>query len=204
MTRLPLIAATFAILGAIPAAAEDYAKPGSELTVGQTATVPHLVPKGPEVPIELTITAIEEGSKADLQGFRIPAELADARPVYVRYEYTNASDENLSAQQIGSFVVVDALDRTHNPVAAMSGGSFARCATPAAAGLSKGKSAQGCALFMIPADHEIRSAAYRGHYRDGAGTDTRKAFPIYYDPVRWVAADASPALQPGSGKAIVR
>ncbi|WP_102959182.1 hypothetical protein [Mangrovicella endophytica] len=194
MKRLPYLAMIMAIAITAPALAEEFEKAGSQLQLGETATVPHLVPKGPEVPIELKVTAIEEGSADDLKGFEVPAELANARPFYVRYEYTNASGEDLSAQQVGAFVAIDDRDQVHSPALAMSGGSFNKCTTKPAASLTPGKTHEGCVMFMIHENGRIVAAAYKGHYRDEAGVDTQKAFPIYYNPIRWAAAKA-----PGDG-----
>ncbi len=195
------IATTLVAFATLPALAEDYVKAGSELRAGEPATVPHLVPKGPEVPIELTITAIEDGSKEDLAGFDIPENLRNARPVYVRYEYKNLSDEDLSAQQIGAFVGIDDRDQTHAPALAMSGGSFTKCTAPATAGLTKGKSAEGCVLFMIHENGRLAAAAYRGHYRSEGSSDTQADYPIYYNPVRWTAAE--PASAPTGARGVI-
>ncbi|GGD08410.1 hypothetical protein [Aureimonas glaciei] len=200
--KSPLIAATLVVLGTLPTLAQDYQKAGSELEVGDTATVPHLVPKGPEVPIALTVTAIEEGSMDDLKGFEIPADLRNARPIYVRYAYTNLSDEDLSAQQIGAFVAIDDRDQAQAPALAMSGGTFTKCTTPPAAGLTKGKSAEGCVMFMIHANGSLAAAAYQGHYRSEGSTNTEADFPIYYNPVKWTAPTS--AAMPSSGKRVVQ
>jgi hypothetical protein len=197
-----LIATTLVALATLPALAEDYQKAGSELTVGDAATVPHLVPKGPEVPIALTVTAIEEGSTDDLKGFEIPADLRNARPIYVRYAYTNLSDEDLSAQQIGAFVGIDDRDQAQAPALAMSGGTFTKCTTKPATGLTRGKSAEGCVMFMIHENGRLAAAAYQGHYRSEGSADTKVDFPIYYNPVKWtLPAAAAPS---SSGKRVVQ
>ncbi len=197
------IAATLVALSAAPALAETYAKAGSELRAGEAATVPHLVPKGPEVPIELKVTAIEEGSKSDLAGFEIPADLRNARPYYVRYEYTNLSDEDLSAQQIGAFVGIDDRDQEQAPALAMSGGRFTKCTTPPAKGLTKGQSGKGCVMFMIHENGRLAAAAYKGHYRSEGSANTQADYPIYYNPVKWTPA-ASEAAPTGSKGVVVQ
>ncbi|MET7246125.1 hypothetical protein ABZT49_22505 [Methylobacterium sp. EM32] len=191
--RLSLIAAMAVTLGTLPALADSYERAGAELRTGEPAIVPHLVPKGPEVPIELRVTAIEEGSADDLKGFEIPKSLAKARPIYVRYEYKNLSDEDLSAQQVGAFVAIDDRDQAHAPALAMSAGSFTKCTTPPAKGLTKGQSGRGCLLFMIHESGRLKAAAYKGHYRSEGGGTMQAKYPIYYNPVRWVAAEAASA-----------
>jgi hypothetical protein len=192
------LAAALAAVVAFPAMAQEaYVDAGSELALGEAARVPHLVPNGPEVPIELTITAIENGSMDDLAGFQIPADLQNARPVYVRYEYENASDEDLSNQQIGAFVAIDDRDQAHAPALAMAGG-FDKCTANVPGDLQPGQSAEGCVMFMLHEDGQIAAAAYRGHYRDESGTDTQAKYPIYYNPVKWTVAEAGEA-QPSGG-----
>jgi hypothetical protein len=203
MLKHTLLVATFVTLGTLPGLADTYARAGSELRMGEAATVPHLVPKGPEVPIELRVTAIEEGSADDLKGFSIPRNLANARPIYVRYEYRNLSDENLSAQQIGAFVAIDDRDQSHAPVTALSGGTFTKCTTPPAKDLTRGRAGQGCLVFMIHESGRLKSAAYRGHYRSEGGGNAQAKYPIYYNPVRWSAAEAA-APPAGARKAIVQ
>ncbi|WP_279479378.1 hypothetical protein [Aureimonas sp. SK2] len=198
-----LVATTLVAFTAMPALAETYQKAGSELRTGEAATVPHLVPKGPEVPIELRVTAIEEGSMEDLQGFEIPANLRDARPVYVRYEYTNLSDEDLSAQQVGAFVAIDDRDQEHAPALAMSGGTFTKCTAPSARDLTKGKSADGCLMFMIHENGRLAAVAYKGHYRSEGSSNTQADYPIYYNPVKWTAS-ASTDASGGAKKVVVQ
>lgn len=195
MKRVSLLAASLLALVPLPALAESFETAGSELKLGEAATVPHLVPKGPEVPIRLRVTAIEEGSKGDLEGFEIPKTLANARPVYVRYEYTNLSNEDLSAQQIGAFVAIDDRDQAHAPALAMSAGSFTKCATPAAKGLTKGRSSQGCLLFMLHENAVLKAAAYKGHYRSEGSSNTKADYPMYDNPVKWTAdRSAAPSI----------
>jgi hypothetical protein len=79
----------FAIISASVVQAQEYVAAGTELSVGEEATVPFLLPNGPEVPIALTVTDIEVGNIADLSNFDIPADLQEAQPYYVRFTYTN-------------------------------------------------------------------------------------------------------------------
>lgn len=196
MMRHSLLATTLVALGITPALAESYQRAGSELPVGEAAVVPHLVPKGPEVPIRLRVTSIEEGTADDLRGFDIPRNLANARPIYVRYEYTNLSDEDLSAQLIGAFVGIDDRDQAHAPALAMSAGSFTKCTTPPAKGLTNGASGRGCLLFMIHENGSLKAAAYRGHYRSEGG-NPQVRYPIYYNPVKWTMDGSASARRRG-------
>ncbi len=205
MKTITLMLASAAMFAAPAAYAQAFQDAGSELKLGESATVPHLVPNGPQVPIELTVTAIEEGSADDLSGFDIPADLQDARPVYVRYEYTNRSEEDLANQQIGAFVAIDDRDQTHAPALAMNGPgtNFDQCRANVPGQLGPGESAEGCVMFMLHEDGAIEAAAYRGGYRHETGKDTQADYPIYYNPVRWTADDRQDAGRT-TGGVIVR
>lgn len=177
-------------LSAIAQDAPAYVAPGTELKVGESAVVPFLIPNGPEVPIELTITEIEKGTRDDLEGFAIPPEMAEYRPIFVRYAYTNLSDEDLSHMAVGSFVGVD--DRNQEQMSVNTRGArFDKCRADVARDVTRGKSGEGCMIYMIHENGDLKAAAYKGHYRHETGKDTRADFPIYYNPVRWVPADAA-------------
>lgn len=180
MKKFTVLTIAAAMFGATGAVAQDYTKSGSQLSLGEPAVVPHLVPKGPEVPIEVKITSVEEGSKSDLAGFNVPDSLRNHRPVYVRYEYTNLSDEDLSNQSIGAFIALDDRNERHMPQRAIGD-----CRTPTARALTKGKSHEGCLVFLIHENGKLQAAAYRGRYRHETGQDTKALYPTYYDPILW-------------------
>lgn len=193
MTRLSLLALSAGLLATTGALAQDFVAAGTELEPGQAAIVPHLVPEGPQVPIELTITAIEEGDVADLADFEMPPELEGSRPYYVRFDYTNLGEEDLANQQIGGFVGIDGNGEAFMPSFTMGGESpFSACSAAPPRALATDANHEGCVMFLIDADTELASVGYRGNYRYEEGKDTEADFPIYYDPVLWTA-EAAPA-----------
>ncbi|WP_152662520.1 hypothetical protein [Devosia soli] len=173
--------------------AQDFVAAGTTLSAGEKATVPFLIPNGPEVPIELTVSAIEAGDISDLSNFDIPADFEDARPYYVRFSYTNLGQEDLSNYQVAGFVAFDADGTEIMPSTTMGGSEpFTACQNTAPATLAEGASHEGCLLFLVPDDGEIASVGYRGNYRFEEGKDTEADFPIYYDPVLWTSGEAAP------------
>jgi hypothetical protein len=185
---LPLLA--FASAGV--AYAQDFVAPGTALAVGKEASVPFLIPNGPEVPIALTVTEIEAGDIADLGNFESPAGFDDARPYYVRFTYANAGAEDLANYQVAGFVGFDAEGAEIMPSMTMGGSEpFTACQNIAPSALAEGESAEGCVLFLVPDDGELVSVGYRGNYRYEEGKNTEADFPIYYDPVLWTAGEAS-------------
>lgn len=180
-----------ALASAGAAQAQDFVSAGTELSVREEATVPFLLPNGPEVPIALSVTEIEAGAIADLENFEIPADLNDAHPYYVRFTYTNVGEEDLSNHQVAGFVAFDADGGELMPSMTMGGSEpFTTCQNRAPAELAGGASHEGCVLFLVPDDGELASVGYRGNYRYEEGKDTEANFPIYYNPVIWTAGQA--------------
>ncbi|WP_156352068.1 hypothetical protein [Devosia sp. Leaf64] len=191
MFRILPTLSIFALISASAVQAQQFVAAGSTLSVGDEATVPFLLPNGPEVPITLTVTDIEAGNIADLSNFDVPAELNDATPYYVRFSYTNEGDDDLGGYQVAGFVGLDA-DRSELMPSTTMGGSepFTACLNPAPSTLTEGASHEGCVLFLVPKDSELVSVGYRGNYRYEEGKDTEANFPIYYNPVLWSSEDA--------------
>jgi hypothetical protein len=192
-------AAVFTLLAVPAATAQTFVDAGTELEVGEEATVPFLIPEGPEVPVALTVTAIEQGDMADLADFELPAGLEDATPYYVRFSYTNMGEEDLANHQLAGFVGIDESGEAVMPSMTMGGSEpFSLCQNPAPAEMGNGVSQDGCLMFLIEGD--LTAAGYRGNYRYEQGKNTEKDFPIYYDPVLWTAGDA--AETPAKGQVI--
>jgi len=181
-----------AIVSAGAVEAQDFVSPGTTLNAGEEASVPFLIPNGPEVPIALSVSAIEPGDIFDLSNFDIPADLKDARPYYMRFSYTNRSDEDLANYQVAGFVALDADGAEIMPSTTLGGSEpFAACQNTAPASMAKGESHEGCVLFLVPNNGELASVGYRGNYRFEEGKDTKAEFPIYYDPVLWRTGEAA-------------
>lgn len=188
--RILATLASAVLLAPLPAAAQDYTAPGTTLKVGEAAVVPHFVPKGPVVPVELTITGIERGSKDDLKDFQLPEEAKADVPYYVRYTVKNVSDEDLSNQTISAFQIKDDRSEYHMPATTRGGGAKAlKCEQARLKDFTKDATAEGCLIAMIHESGKIVDVEYKGRTRDGE--DLAK---MYNDPVVWLPAeDAAPA-----------
>ena len=192
MLKTTSIAALFVVISSPAVLAQDYQAPGDALEPGETATVPFLLPNGPEVPIAVTVTEIETGDIADLEGFELPAEYADATPYYARYEAENLGDEDLANYEISGFVGIGADGASINPSITLGGATpFETCLNPAPAAMAKGDTHSGCVLFLLPEGSELSGVGYRGNYRYEEGVDTEEAFPIYYNPVVWSQSETA-------------
>lgn len=180
-----------ALAVATPALAQDMAKPGTEVKVGESVVVPYIwgTKMDKPVPVEITVTEIEKGSVEDLKDFDVPAELKDYVPYYVRYKWTNLSDQDLSNQSLGAFYIVD--DRNQQQSNALTQGKrFEKCrAGGSIKDMTKDVSAEGCDIYMIHKDGALKTVIYKGTNPDGH--DEVKA--VYADPIRWVPAEDAPA-----------
>lgn len=188
-----LIASTALVMTPAVLLAQDLTPAGTELALGETAVVQHIIPDGPIVNIEFTVNSITQGSREQIANFNVPPELADALPTFVTYSYTNISDEDISGQSIGAIVAIDDRGQEQNSILVRGGqGTFGdvECATNASPqGMTPGETHEGCLLFMVHENGHIDAVAFKGSYRHETGRDMRAEFPVYYDPIRWLAAD---------------
>lgn len=188
-----LIAST--TLAVLPAAllAQDLTPAGTELPVGETAVVQYLIPNGPIANIEFSVNSITQGTREQIANFNVPPELADALPTFVTYSYTNISEEDLSHQRVSAIIAIDDRGQEQNPISVHGGqGQFGdvECATnDSPRSMGPGETHEGCLMFMVHENGHIAAVAYKGRYRQEAGSDPRAEFPVYYDPIRWVVAD---------------
>lgn len=191
---------SIAVLTAVPALAQDLASPGTEVKVGEAVAVPYSVPKGPEVPVEIMVTEVEKGALADLEGYDIPADLKDYIPYYVRYKWTNLSDEDLSHNSLSGVYVID--DRNQQQSNALAKGQpLEKCRSGGTArDMKKGVSAEGCEIYMIHKDGALKTVIYKGTNPD----DKPAVKAIYADPIRWIVegATASDAADTAQGKIV--
>lgn len=179
--------------------AAEYTPPGTHLAVGEAAIVPHRVPGGPKVAIELTVVAVEEGALGDFHDYDLPPEVSDKKPYYVHYAVTNLSDEDLSHQSFGTLKAVD--DRGEPNAAVIA--EVEECTRPFGSGLTEGQTYEFCEIYMIHETGSLRSVTYQGptSTRHEPGVDPRELSPHFYDPVTWnvravADADASAVLRP--------
>lgn len=191
-----------AVAVAAPALAQDMAKPGTEVKVGESVVVPYIWAKMDKpVPVEVTVTEIEKGSIEDLKDFDVPAEMSDYLPYYVRYTWKNLSDQDLSHQSLGAFYIID--DRNQQQSGARTEGKrFEKCLPGGSIkDMTKDVTAEGCDIYMIHKDGALKSVIYKGTNPDGH--DEVKA--IYKDPIRWIPSEDAPKAEPaaeGKGKIV--
>lgn len=153
-----------ATLAATTAHAVEFAPPGARLAIGESAVVPVRIPYGPQVPVRVTVTAIEEGTLADFQGFKLPPAAADMKPYYVSYTATALGGGDLRGMPIGYTLAVDDRNQLHTSSLAMGGlrgKSFERCLDGTFKSGDEGASYQGCRIFMLHKAATMKGFAFK-------------------------------------------
>lgn len=191
-----LIAASIAALIAATSHAAEFTAPGTQLAVGESAVIPLRIPYKPQVPVRVTVTAIDEGTLADFGQYKVPPEAADSRPYYVRYTITALAPGEYSGVTLGYTLAVDDRGQEHTATlldSRMSGASFDRCNAIGAfkAGDTEGSTREGCRIFLV--------------HKNGSMTGFRfKEFETPYNksPVTWMVGSA--ASKPAAGEPTIR
>jgi hypothetical protein len=152
-------------LAASSAHGAEFTAPGAQLSVGQSAVVPLRIPNGPQVPVSITVTAIDEGTLADFGDFKVPPEAADSKPYYVHYTATALGNGNLSGLGIGYTLAVDDRNQTHTATLTMSnftGKTFDKCRDSTFKnGAAEGTTYQGCRIFLINSAGSLKGFAFK-------------------------------------------
>lgn len=181
-------------LAAPMAHAAEFAPAGAQLAVGDSAVLPVRIPYGPQVPVRVTVTAIDEGTLADFDGYKLPPAAADMKPYYVRYSVTALGNGNLSGTGIGYTLAVDDRNQLHTSSLAQSnftGKTFDRCRDSTFKnGAAQGSSYEGCRIFMLHKAGAIKAFAFKEFET-----------PYANAPVLWMAGTSS---KPAAGEATLR
>lgn len=152
------------------AASGDVTPPGTQLSIGEAATLDYTYTDDVAGVVAIAPTAIERGDIADLADFDLDAELQASQPYYVRMTITNAGDTNLEFTDPGTqFEAVDDRGTAFSPAILFYG--FDRCQHESApAGFTSGVSYESCLLFLLPQEATVsalRYARFDTPYADG-------------------------------------
>jgi hypothetical protein len=153
------------------------AAPGTALAVGATATVPYQPVAAseaskPKFKLQVTVSAIEQGSLSDFNGLKLDATQKASTPYYVKVKMTNVSDGDAGGEDNPAISIegVDKTGETQQSVTFL--GEFPRCEDKEPPKpFSHGKSFETCLTFLVPGG--ITKAAY---------TSTE---PYITSPVTW-------------------
>lgn len=195
MTKTTAASLAACIALAVPMAnAAEFAPAGAQLAVGDAAVLPVRIPYGPQVPVRVTVTAIDAGTLADFEGYKLPPAATEMKPYYVRYTVTALGNGNLSGLGIGYTLAVDDRNQLHTSSLAQSnftGKTFDRCRDSTFKnGAAEGSNYEGCRIFMLHKDGAIKAFAFKEFET-----------PYANAPVLWMAGTSS---KPAAGEATLR
>ena len=138
----------------------EVTEEGSELEVGETATVAYLVRQGVVGALEITVTRLEKTSfKESFAGWNLSASDKEAKPYFVRAKVKNVGDTDLGGVPVPLYLV----DGNNALVEATS---FASKFEPCAPGVlpkkfPEGKSAKFCLVYLAPNNGDLTAVSFR-------------------------------------------
>lgn len=143
---------------------------GSELEVGETATVAYEVRQGVVAVLDLTVTRLEKTSfEESFVGWDIDADTKTKKPYFVRVTVTNRGETDLSGRPVPLYIV----DGTNTLVEATTFESKFKPCEPGLLPKSfpTGESADTCLVFLAPDKGDLTAVSFR---------PTQE-----YDPITW-------------------
>ena len=159
---------------------------GSQLEVGETATVAYEVKQGEVGVLDLRVTRLEKTSfKKSFVGWDLDKGQRKANPYFVRVKVTNRGSTDLGGRRVPLYIV----DGTNTLVEATS---FASAFKPCEPGtfpkkFQPGKKAKVCLVFLAPDKGELTAVSFR---------PTQE-----FDPITWTGELRAPKpVKPPKGK----
>jgi len=162
--------------------ATDATEPGTDLELGEEATVAWQPTQDLAGEIELTVESVAEQRASVFDGW-VSEVVPDARPYFVTVTLTNVGDTDLGGQDVPLY-----LRDTGGTLGApwTLGGDFAACQSgPLPVPFAAGAEAGMCLVYLVPDGGRIRDLAF-------APTEG-------YDPVTW-SGDVQEPVRPRPGR----
>ncbi|MEV7020525.1 hypothetical protein [Kitasatospora sp. NPDC093558] len=150
------------------AAAGADAPAGTTAKIGDTLQVP-FSSGSTKGTISMTVTAIDQGTQADLDSLKLGDKAAGMVPYYIRYKFTNVGTTDLSNTTLTHLRGILADGSGAQGVAIFT--SFPKCtAKPMPPGFTNGQSAEGCFVSLAPSASKVAGAEYSAEpYTIGKG-----------------------------------
>ena len=138
---------------------QDTTAPGTELDLGDAATVAWRPASDPEGALELTVEAVRQGRMADFDGLVASGAVEGARPYYVEVRVTNAGDTDLGGLDVPLYLL-DTSDTLGPPWAFAE--PFRPCRSrPLPKSFGPGDSAGMCLVFLARAGSTYAAMAFQ-------------------------------------------
>jgi hypothetical protein len=139
-------------------------KPGTTLTVGQTATVPFKSPAStsngpPPYELQVTVESIAKASFSDFKGIQLDATEKAGTPYYVRFKVTNVGGGDIGTNAEAAISGIDKTGQEAQSVTFI--GTFPPCNdTDQPKPFTHGKTWSTCQVYLVPGG--ITAADYSG------------------------------------------
>ncbi|WP_314248735.1 hypothetical protein [Streptomyces sp. DSM 40907] len=149
--------------GAAPAGAPGTAKPGQVFKIGEAAEIPYDYGDFKGSRIALTVTAIEQGTPADLEGLGLGDKANGKVPYYIRYTVKNIGTTDMSYASVGHVSGLLGDGTAAQSLAVI--GRFEKCKGESMPkGFANGQTQTTCAIALAPsAQTKVAGAAYGGN-----------------------------------------
>ncbi|MFF3091411.1 hypothetical protein ACFVRB_41165 [Streptomyces nojiriensis] len=148
---------------AAPAGAPGTAKPGQVFKIGEAAEIPYDYGDFKGSRVALTVTAIEQGTPADLEGLKLGDKANGKVPYYIRYTVKNIGTTDMSYASVGHVrgLLGDGTEAQSLAVI----GKFEKCKEESMPkGFANGQTQTSCAIALAPsAQVKVAGAEYWGN-----------------------------------------
>ncbi|MCX4806144.1 hypothetical protein OG594_31780 [Streptomyces sp. NBC_01214] len=148
---------------AAPAGAPGTAKSGQAFKIGEAAEVPYDYGDFKGSRIALTVTAIEQGTPADLEGLNLGDKANGKVPYYIRYTVKNIGTTDMTYAAVGHVKGLLGDGTGAQSLAVI--GTFEKCKTESMPkGFTNGQTQTSCAIALAPsAQVKVAGAEYAGN-----------------------------------------
>jgi hypothetical protein len=140
------------------------AKPGTKLSVGQSAKVNYnpagSTDKSKASTLLVTVQSFDKGSLSDFNGIQLDANEKASTPTYVKVHVTNLGPASVDVD--GTAAAIEGVDNTGNNQSSVTFiGTFPKCPDAASTKpLATGKAYDDCLTFLVPGG--ISKVSYNG------------------------------------------
>lgn len=132
---------------------------GSELGVGETATVAYEPRQGMVGALDIKVTAMEKASFKQFEGWELTKQTRKATPYFVRAKVTNVGDTNLRGRPVPLYIV-DGENRLIE--SSVFTGSFEPCeGSMLPKPFRNGDSTKACLVYLAPDKGDLTAVSFR-------------------------------------------
>lgn len=153
------------------ALAGDFTKEGTQLRIGEVATIPYDYAKKTAT-LKVAVEKIEKGTEADLAPLQLGDKAKGMTPFYVRVSITGGEKANdMAFSSLSGIHGLLADGSMATPVYVM--GSFDRCSDDSfPKDFAEGKTVQSCYVFVASGSAQVTGARWQGSGKAYSDTKT--------------------------------